>query len=141
MPFELKTFLPYRLSVLSNRISQRLAAVYQEESDLDIPQWRVLVILASQDHMTATQVATAASMDKVRISRTVARLKEKGLVQERECRHDGRARRYQLTPAGRALYKKLLPKVRACETAIFASLQADEIKTLHRLLDKIEHST
>jgi len=140
MPFELKTFLPYRLSVLSNRMSQRLAAVYQKESDLDIPQWRVLVILASQDRMTATEVATAASMDKVRISRTVARLKEKGLVQERGCERDGRARRYRLTDAGRRLYRALLPKVRACEAEILAPLSQKDINSLHRILDKLEQS-
>jgi len=137
MPFELKTFLPYRLSVLSNRMSQRLAAVYQKESDLDIPQWRVLVILASQDHMTATEVATAASMDKVRISRTVSRLKEKGLVSQEDCPEDGRARRYQLTEKGRQLYDQLLPRVRTCEAELFSALTPQEKETFQNLLDKI----
>ncbi len=138
MAFDLKTFLPYRLSVLSNRISQRLASVYQQASDLDIPQWRVLAILASQDRMTATQVAKAASMDKVRISRTVSRLKEKGLVRQEGCPEDGRARRYQLTEKGLALYQQLLPRVRACEAELFSALNEQEKATLQHLLDKID---
>ncbi len=138
MSFNLNTFLPYRLSVVANRISQQLAQVYQKNHNLDIPQWRVLAILANGlDRMTATQVAQAASMDKVRISRTMARLRHKGLVEEKACLDDGRARRYQLTVAGRALYDAVLPAVRTCESRLFSCFDAEETRELHRLLDKL----
>lgn len=138
MTFDLKKFLPYRLSVASNRISQRLAKVYQKNHDLDIPQWRVLAILASQEHMSATEVTQAASMDKVRISRTMSKLKSKGLINEEECQHDGRARRYRLTTRGHHLYQQLLPAVRACEASIFSCLDGDEIQQLHHIIDKLD---
>ncbi len=137
MNFDLSSFLPYRLSVLSNRISRQLARVYQRDSDLDIPQWRVLAILANHDHLSATQVAQAASMDKVRISRTVAKLRAKGLIEQEGCQHDGRTRRYRLTAAGRKLYDGLLPRVLRCEKELFSGLDERDIRHLHRLIDKI----
>jgi len=36
----LETFLPYRLSVLANEVSTRLASVYAERFGLTIPEWR-----------------------------------------------------------------------------------------------------
>ena len=39
---ELDRFLPYRLSVLSNRISQDIARVYGERFGLNVTEWRLL---------------------------------------------------------------------------------------------------
>ncbi|HCX10052.1 MAG TPA: MarR family transcriptional regulator, partial [Hyphomonas sp.] len=38
----LREFLPYRLSVLSNTISTRIASLYDREFGLSIWQWRVM---------------------------------------------------------------------------------------------------
>ncbi|MEO6657324.1 MAG: MarR family transcriptional regulator, partial [Arenimonas sp.] len=42
---ELDRFLPYRLSVLSNRVSQDIAQLYQERFNLNITEWRVIAVL------------------------------------------------------------------------------------------------
>ena len=46
---ELDRFLPYRLSVLSNRISQDIARLYVERFGLGITEWRVLAVLGRHD--------------------------------------------------------------------------------------------
>ena len=42
----LDTYLPYRLSVASNKVSGLIAKAYETRFSLTIPQWRVLVILS-----------------------------------------------------------------------------------------------
>ncbi|MCA1778441.1 MAG: MarR family transcriptional regulator, partial [Xanthomonadaceae bacterium] len=41
---ELENFLPYRLSVLSNRVSQGIAATYEQRFGLSVTEWRVIAI-------------------------------------------------------------------------------------------------
>ena len=43
---DLEQFLPYRISVLSNRVSGNIARLYGERYGLSIPEWRVITILA-----------------------------------------------------------------------------------------------
>jgi hypothetical protein len=39
---DLDRFLPYRLSVLSNRVSDAIAKAYSDRFGLTIPEWRVM---------------------------------------------------------------------------------------------------
>jgi len=49
LPLELERFLPYRLSILSNRVSQQIAREYQDRFDLSMTEWRVMAVLARYD--------------------------------------------------------------------------------------------
>ena len=49
--FRLELFLPYRLSVLANRLSREFARRYQDEFGLSIPEWRVIAAV-SYTHLT-----------------------------------------------------------------------------------------
>ena len=44
----LKEFLPYRLSIVTNRISASFARLYSEKFNLSIPEWRVMAVLGQQ---------------------------------------------------------------------------------------------
>src|SRR5438445_5347964 len=71
---ELERFLPYRLSVLTNRISTAIARVYVRRFGLTVPEWRVMAVLGRFGEMPANAVCERTAMDKVRVSRAVARL-------------------------------------------------------------------
>src|SRR5690606_41923480 len=70
----LEDFLPYRLSILSNRVSRAIAARYAKTFDLTIPEWRIIAVLGRRPGLTAKEVAEATEMDKVAVSRAVSRL-------------------------------------------------------------------
>src|SRR5215471_10118468 len=70
----LERFLPYRLSILSNRVSRAIALRYADAFGLTIPEWRIIAVLGRRPGLTATQVAEATEMDKVAVSRAVAKL-------------------------------------------------------------------
>src|SRR3546814_12463572 len=77
---DLERFLPYRLSVLSNRVSQTIADFYVERFGLAVTEWRVIAVLGRFAGLSANGVAVRTAMDKVAVSRAVARLLERGLL-------------------------------------------------------------
>ena len=88
---KLENFLPYRLSVLSNRTSNAIAREYSERFDMTIPEWRVMAVLGRFSGLSANQVAQRTAMDKVAVSRAVAKLMEAGRI-AREFDDDDRRR-------------------------------------------------
>ena len=77
---ELEGFLPYRLSVLSNTVSQAIAAEYEQRFGLSVTEWRVMAVLGRYTGISAREVAERTAMDKVAVSRAVARLLESGRI-------------------------------------------------------------
>ena len=53
-PLDLEHFLPYRLSVLSNRVSETISATYRDRYGLAVTEWRVIAILGRHPGATAT---------------------------------------------------------------------------------------
>ena len=77
----LERFLPYRLSVVTNRVSGALSRHYATRFGISIPEWRVIANLGRYPGLSANQVAERSAMDKVTVSRAVAGLERKGLLE------------------------------------------------------------
>src|SRR5580704_19524896 len=73
---DLDHFLPYKLSILSNRASDAIAQHYSDRFGLSVPEWRVMAVLGQRPGLSARDVATRTAMDKVQVSRAVASLVE-----------------------------------------------------------------
>jgi DNA-binding MarR family transcriptional regulator len=134
---ELEQFLPYRLSVLSNTISQAIAREYAARFDLPIPQWRVLAVLGRYDGIAAREVAERTAMDKVAVSRAVAGLMRDGRVRRGTADHDKRQSVLRLTPKGFKVYAQVAPLALEHERRLLAHLDEDEQRWLSRILDKL----
>jgi DNA-binding MarR family transcriptional regulator len=137
-PLELERFLPYRLSILSNTVSQAIADDYQRRYDLTVTEWRVMAVLARFDGLSAREVAERTAMDKVAVSRALARLVAAGRVNRNT--HDGDKRRsvLGLTEAGWLIHDDVAPMARARERELLAKLNQDERAWLQRILDKLQ---
>ncbi len=136
-PLELERFLPYRLSILSNTVSQAIAREYQAQFGLSTTEWRVMAVLARFAPLSAREVAEHTAMDKVAVSRALSRLVEAGRV-DRE-RHDDDRRRsvLKLSEEGWRVHDAVAPRARNHERDMLARLTADEIEVLARILDKL----
>lgn len=134
---DLEHFLPYRLSVLSNRISQTIAETYVERFGIGIPEWRAIAVLGRHPGLSANGVAERTAMDKVAISRTLARLLERGLVQRDTHGVDRRRSVLELSEAGYRIYDEVVPLARARERALLAHFSAEERQLLDGLLTKL----
>ncbi|SRR6056297_323082 len=134
---DLEHFLPYRLSVLSNRVSRGIAETYEARFGLSVTEWRVIAILGRYPGASATEVAQRAAMDKVSISRAVRRLLDYGRIEREANDADRRERHLHLTPAGQAIYDDIAPAALAYERRIREALSDDENAMLERLIDKL----
>ena len=136
-PLQLEHFLPYRLSILSNTISQAIADDYQRSYDISMTEWRVMAVLARFEGLSAREVAERTAMDKVAVSRALARLVSAGRVSR--VMHDDDKRRsvLGLTEAGWRMHDEVAPMARARERELLARLDAEERAWLTRILDKL----
>jgi DNA-binding MarR family transcriptional regulator len=137
---ELDRFLPYRLSVLSNRVSQDIARLYAERFGLGITQWRILAVLGRYPDLSATEVAERTAMDKVAVSRAVASLLDAGLLRRRAHGADRRRSVLELSARGYRIYDEVAPLALAFEQRLLAGLSPDERRTLLALFDKLDAS-
>lgn len=135
---DLEQFLPYRLSVLSNRVSEAIARVYSERFALGVTEWRVMAVLGRYPDLSASAVAQRTAMDKVAVSRAVARLMDAGRL--RRDTHDDDRRRsvLRLSEAGYRIYDEVAPLALAFERRLFEGMDAAERALLFRLLDRLD---
>ena len=138
MALDLATFLPYRLANLASKMSEEFADVYQQQSDLTIPQWRILLNLAQFGQSHAKALCEQAAMDKSTVSRAIKALIDKRYVLSLENPQDKRANLLALSDEGHSLYQQLAPAALAWEQDLLASLTQDEYTVLLSCLDKLQ---
>jgi DNA-binding MarR family transcriptional regulator len=138
-PLELERFLPYRLSILSNRVSLAIAREYTERFNLSMTEWRVMAVLArfNGEGMSAREVAERTAMDKVAVSRALARLGSAGRVSRSTHGGDKRRSVLRLTAKGWKIHDTVAPRARAHERELLGHLTADEKRVLTQILDKL----
>jgi DNA-binding MarR family transcriptional regulator len=133
----LERFLPYRLSVLTNRISNALARDYAERFALSVAEWRVMAVLGRFGADTATGVCRHTAMDKVTVSRANARLLKRELLLRKTDPEDRRRTIFSLSTAGQDIHDQIVPIALAFEADLLAGLSSDEIASLDHLLAKL----
>ena len=135
-PFALDRFVPYRLSVLSNRISQDIARLYADRFELGITEWRVLAVLGRYPGLSASQLAERTAMDKVAVSRAVAGLVALGHVERQTAAEDARRSALRLTTAGLDVYRHIVPMALAYERELSEAVSTEDLDRLNALLDR-----
>ena len=137
--FQLEHFLPYRLSLLTNTVSQGIAQSYRQEHDISVIEWRILAVLGRFPGLTASEVVERTAMDKVAISRAVKSLMEKDLLQRKTDKADRRRMRLYITPvAGQQVLNQVIPRAQQYEQRLLETLDASEVKTLNKILNKLQ---
>jgi DNA-binding MarR family transcriptional regulator len=134
----LDDFLPFRLSIASNRVSERIAQVYQSLFGLTIAEWRVIAVLAEASPITQQAICARTHMDKVTISRAAIALVARQLIVRAPHNEDKRSHLLSLSPTGKTLYASIAPKALEMERAIFETFTPQERATLMTLLRRIE---
>lgn len=136
----LADFLPYRLSVLSNRISRSIADGYEERFQLTLPEWRVMAVLGEEPDLSAGQVADRTAMDKVAVSRAVSKLLEAGRIERHFANEDRRRSVLALSEDGNKIYHEVIPIALGYEAKLFEKFSETEKSQLDELLLKLSAS-
>lgn len=136
-PLRLDDFLPYRFSIVAERISRVFAARYEEAFGLSVPEWRVMAVLGEHVVQTTQAVIERTEMDRVKVSRAVIRLVDRGLVERSDKPGDQRAHVLRLSRQGVKIYRRIVPLADAMQAELAATLEPRELASLDRLLVKI----
>jgi DNA-binding MarR family transcriptional regulator len=134
---ELELFLPYRLSVLANRVSRAFARLYEARFDLKLPEWRVMAVLGRRPGITASGVTEMTAMDKVAISRALSRLQAMGRVNAEEDEGDRRRQLLTLSEKGLEIYRQIVPLAKRIEADLISELPVEDRAVLDRLLSRL----
>jgi len=137
-PLELNEFLPYRLSVLANKVSRALARLYTEEFGLTIPEWRIMAVLGQAPGLCADEVAARTQMDKVTVSRAVTRLVGKGHVNRSVSETDRRRSDLRLSRDGYGIYAQIIPLAHDLERKLLGALPSGDRSRLFALLESLD---
>lgn len=137
-PFALEQFTPFRLSVLSSRMSRAVANAYMKPYRLSAPEWRTMAVLGRFGAMNANAVVERTAMDKVRVSRTITRLLRSGHITRRTDPRDRRRAILDVTAKGLAVYREIVPRALAVEARLLHELSERERDVLESALAKLE---
>lgn len=135
---KLDNFLPYRLSIASNAVSDAVATAYRTLFGLRIPEWRLVAVLAEGGAMSQQALCGRTRMDKVTVSRAAIALADRGLIVRAANPDDQRSHLLTLSDAGRTLYAQVAPKAIELERRVFAGFSAEEVAQLRAMLERIE---
>ena len=135
--FHLSSFLPYRLAVLSERVSRRLSVEYGRTHGLVVAEWRVLVHLLRCGAVSVRDINNCVNLEKPRVSRAVSRLEAEGLVQKTQGEGDGRLVAISLTDAGYRALADIIPAAKQIERHLVKAVSPEDLATFFRVMDHI----
>jgi DNA-binding MarR family transcriptional regulator len=134
---KLEEFLPYRLVMLAEQVSQSLARLYSDRYAITNPEWRALAALGQYGTLTSTEIGRSSRMHKTKVSRAVAELEKKGLIVRETSQTDMRVAHLTLTAKGAEAYRALVPLALRFGDQLAAGLTAEEMAVLERVLTSL----
>lgn len=136
-PLQLESFLPYRLSLLSNAVSGAIAAVYGDKFAISMPEWRIMMILAEYPDISADEVCRRTKIEKSVVSRAVARLLKRRLINRDMDEKDRRRSILRLSETGLSVYDEVMPIARDYEAKLLSDLSAEELENFNKMIDRL----
>lgn len=134
----LSEFLPYRLSILANKISKTLSSLYAEQFNLAIPEWRIMAVLGQYPSISADEICKRTEMDKVTVSRSISKLLEKKYITRMFSKDDRRRSILKLSKRGNNIYTQIIPLALDYEANITAVLSKAELNSLDKIIGKLD---
>jgi DNA-binding MarR family transcriptional regulator len=134
----LRAFVPFRLNRLAGAVSEHLAASYRERFALEVPEWRVIATVGQERDSTAQFIAESTRMHKTRVSRAIAHLIKRGLIERAASPLDRRAMPLRLSGAGKRLYAQIVPLALAREQELLNCMSARDRRAFLGALSRLE---
>ncbi len=136
-PFALNSYFPFLVRIYYRAVSSSVEQVYSPRFGLSVSEWRTMAILGPYRALSASEIVEESSMDKVNVSRAIARLREKEFLKRDIDGDDRRRSVVRLTQRGRESYEALIPMVLEIEENLLDGLSSEERETLISLMEKV----
>lgn len=135
---EVEDFLSMRFSNLSALFHRKVTRKYLLTHGIGLPEWRTMTILVHHAPITTRALRGISEMDKGQMSRALAVLSERGLISRESDETHMLREKIDITAAGHALYRRIMPDARRSQATMLLSLTAAERKALHSALSKLK---
>lgn len=139
MQLNLDSYVPGLLLWLSNKVSSSASALYHERFGISVTEWRVLAYFKIHPWSTASKACELMGLDKAAVSRAIASLLERGVLDSRP--QGLRKIEYRVTPEGGKLHNAVYRLAMAREQALLKGIDEHErdllIALLKRMLDNL----
>lgn len=130
---------------LLHRAGQRAADIFADETrlgGLTPRQFAVLTVVSQQEGLTQSDLVLRTGIDRSTLADIVARLLNRGLIQRRRAKDDGRAYAIKLSAQGAKALREAQPAAAAADTRLLASLppakRQDFLESLNLIVGSAE---
>jgi DNA-binding MarR family transcriptional regulator len=137
---DLEDYVPAHLTFITNKLARGASQHYLDAYGVGIETWRVLVMLAIEQKITAQRVVQVIGMDKASVSRAFRTMHEQGLIEFSSDSRDGRLRYATFTTKGRDLHDRILRLARVREEVLLSGLTPQEVRQLIDMLRRLQAS-
>ena len=121
------------------RLHQSLWASFsanlETRHDISVNEFRVLMMAGQLGETASHEIADSTGMPVMAISRTVAALEKRGLIERKVDSSNRRRKPLMLTAAGQTLFEKMMPTTQLVAKYLFDSLRLDEILSFDHCLE------
>lgn len=132
---DLSRYVPGLVTFIANKLSAGASQCYRENFGIGIVDWRILSMLAVEEHIPAQRICQVVGLDKSVVSRALAQLEKDGFVRAEADLRDARKTVVSLTAPGLALHNRVLVIATARESLLLAEFTPKEQDELVRLLN------
>lgn len=133
----LERYLPYRLSILSNKVSTLVAQAYKDKFALSITEWRIMAVLGEYPGVSADEISVKTQIEKSLISRAISQLLKRSLIERQTSKEDKRRSEIRLSETGYPVYFEIVPLSYEYEKQLLACLNDEEQGQLSDLIDRL----
>ncbi|MEO8122649.1 MAG: MarR family winged helix-turn-helix transcriptional regulator [Burkholderiales bacterium] len=133
----LEDFIPFKLAVVANRISQSIGHLFETRFNIQIPEWRILMALYAYGGLPFYELVARTSMDKARVSRAQRRLVDLRMIETEIDANDRRKLLLSISEIGARMCAEILPAVAAREAWFLEALSDEEHHQFDSILDKL----
>jgi len=127
----------YLLGAISNILSTGGSRFYRHHFGIGLSEWRLMWVLGIDPAITARRASEIMGLDKAAVSRAVAGLEHRGLLQATPDPADNRQRLIALSPSGSDLYRRMIVVSRERQHRLLAPLSDEEQRVLAALLRRL----
>lgn len=129
--------MPYRLSIVSNKVSSIVAQTYKDKFALSITEWRIMAVLGEYPGASADEISVKTQIEKSLISRAISNLLKRKLVERNTAKDDKRRSEVALSKTGYEVYAEVVPMSLEYEQALLNCLSNKEQAQLSEMIDRL----
>ena len=126
------------LTRLAQAIQVELSSAYTREHGLSVSERRMLARLNSVGSIQLADFCRETGMDKAYVSRLVRSLQPLDLIRVQRDPQHGRKLIVEITPQGRSLARRVLPKARAAQEELMQVLSPSERVVFYGAVKKLQ---